>query len=95
MTVQINQTYRDLDPRYSGRTLKVIGIDAAEGKARVEVLTNASDVQALLDDETPGTRGYQPKDRRGKTTTVSVARLEGGKHYGLMAEPPQMTGPMG
>ena len=95
MTVQTGQTYRDLDPRMAGRTLKVVDASLAHGdKVLLEVLTNPSDVQALLDDDTPGTRSYTPKDRRGATTKISRRRLEDGKSFGLVEDAPEISGPL-
>lgn len=95
MTVQIGQVYRDTDPRMAGRTLRVAKVDDSDPAptAVLEVLTNSTDIQNLLDEDEPGTRSYSPKDRRGKTTMVSVARLEEGKAYALVEEPPTIAGP--
>jgi hypothetical protein len=92
MTVHVGQTYRDLDPRLAGRTLKVEEIK--DDKAIMEIVTNAEDVQDLLDDPEPGTRNYTPEDRRGKRTTIGVERLAEGKDFALMAEPPDIAGPV-
>lgn len=94
MTVEPGQTYRDLDPRMAGRTLRVVEIFGEQAdQAKVEVVTNASDIQSLLDDETPGTRSYRPQDRRGKTSIISVARLAAGEDYGLIEDQPEISGP--
>lgn len=93
MTVHVGQTYRDTDRRSEGRTLKVVEITDDGQSAYLETVTNPNDIQSLLDDDTPGTRSYSPKDRRGKRTRVSVARLDEGKDYALMADPPTVMGP--
>lgn len=93
MTVQVGQTYRDTDRRNEGRTLKVVEVTNDGQSAYLETVTNPNDIQQLLDDATPGTRSYVPKDRRGKRTRVAVYRLEQGKDYALMAEPPNVIGP--
>lgn len=84
--VKPGQVYADNDPRMKGRTLKVI--ETVGIQALLEVLTNADDVQSLLDDETPGTRGYKPRDRRGTRTKVGVDRLgrKGTRGYSLIQD---------
>lgn len=95
MTVKIGQVYRDEDPRMEGRTLRVTKVDDSDpgATAVLETVTNPTDIQRLLDDPEPGTRSYTPQDRRGKTTVISVARLEG-DDYGLVEEPPTIEGPV-
>jgi hypothetical protein len=70
---KVGQVYADNDDRVKGRTLKVLGV--GEHHSRLEVLTNSEDIQRLLDDATPGTRSYVPKDRRGKQTVIANDRL--------------------
>lgn len=71
--IKVGQVYADNDDRVKGRTLKVVGV--GETHSRMEVLTNAADIQRLLDDDTPGTRSYVPKDRRGQQTVIRNDRL--------------------
>jgi len=95
MTVAIGQTYKDLDPRMEGRTMRVTAINHSTSKALLEIVSNPSDVEGLLRDETPGTRNYQPKDRVGKTTKIAIERLEDGKHFARVETPPVVSGPQG
>lgn len=92
--VQVGQTYKDLDPRLAGRTLRVTSIDHRVQRAEMEIVTNAEDVQDLLEDDEPGTRNFTPQDRRGQTTRINLERLEAGKDFALMADPPEITGPV-
>lgn len=85
MTASNGQIYVDKDPRLAGRRLKVV--DTSGEKVVLEVVANPDDIQALLDDNTPGTRSYKPVDRRGKTTKISGARLE--KKFRLEPSEPQ------
>lgn len=72
-TVKPGQIWADNDPRSAGRTLRV---DAIEGERAVcTVLTNDTDTQTALDGGV-NILGYKPKDTRGKTTRISVARFQ-------------------
>lgn len=74
--VQVGQVYRDNDPRAQGRTVQVRSLTST-GSARCVVLTNAEDIQAMLDDPDghPGSRSYQPRDCRGRRTTLKTHTL--------------------
>jgi hypothetical protein len=75
--VKPGQVWADNDPRSEGRTLR---IDAVDGRAAYcTILTNADVVQAKIDDwHARGKTGPSPwaQDRRGKTTSISLARLK-------------------
>lgn len=64
------QLWADNDPRSAGRTLRVMSVDAGKAVCRIE--SNDAATQARLDDPRSWLGGT---DRRGKTTTVSVARM--------------------
>lgn len=82
--IRPGQVFRDLDPRMAGRTLEVLSV--GDAKVTLRVLTNADDIQRLLDEDVPGTRHYRPRDKRGATTTISRARLskQGRRGFGLV-----------
>lgn len=95
MSVSIGQTYKDLDPRMEGRTLRVTAINHSTAKVLLEVVSNPSDVENLLRDETPGTRNYQPEDRVGETTKISLERLVDEKLFSRVEDAPDVSGPQG
>lgn len=84
--VRSGQVWADTDPRMEGRTIRVDEIDGPH--AICTILTNPLDVQGLLDDDTPGTRQYTPRDRRGRKTKIRLDRFDGSNRgYTLAGEP--------